>query len=294
MKLYHHLLTLLIAFSTMAVALPACNQEPERDPNKHYADITTDAITCIKAEQAITVNFVQTEGVPHVTVCTKKKLAALPDVHMEGTILVAALKSGANIPESGIEVTVKAPSVNEIIANNAACVNLGDELTLTGELRVTCDNAASVKCKKVACSNMILQADNASLIQLSGIKATNVSAHAVNAASILLDGKTESSHYEMQNERQIHASKLATNNGSKTILPHPEYTANNMPPVPLISSKPKTEPEKTAAEKPAADKNAAGKTDAVKAAPEKPAATQKAADKPEAAKTAEPQPTTPR
>lgn len=231
--LLHLVLALIVSSATLL--LTACNKDAKKDPNKDYTEIQTDAITCIRASKAINVRFKQDEGMPKVTVITKKAVTAAVDVHMEGSILVATIKAGKSIPESGVEVNVIAPSVNEIDADMTAVVNLGDELKLSGDLKVKCNNASNVKCKRLTCNNLVIESSNAGVVQLSNITANNLTARATNSATIMLDGKAANSTIQKGDKTVVFAEKLETKNGRVE-------TVQNTP-IPTSAKKPAAAPK---------------------------------------------------
>lgn len=239
----------LLASILCFTALTSCTQKAKRDPNKAYNELTPDALTAIRVEKAINVRFTQEEGSPSITVVCKKEYAPLLNVHMEGSVLVATYKDkNPQIVESGIDVIVTAPAINEIEVDMAAIVNLGDELKLNGDLRITCNHAGSVKCKKVECNNLILKATNASVIQLAGITANDVSARATNSASIYLEGTTNSSTMQQVFDKQIRFEKLTTKNGHVELVqdtPLPVIEKKGIPQKP-DSAKSSTKPATTA------------------------------------------------
>lgn len=214
--LYAMLATLLCA---AAFVLTSCSGKSKQDPNKTYTEIQADAVTAIRVNKAINVRFKQEKGDPEITVVCKKEYAQYIDVHMEGTVLVATYKPNAKeILESGVEVHVNAPSINEIDVDMAAIVNLGDELKLTGDLRIKCDHAGSVKAKKLTCNNLVLDATNASVIQISNITANSVSAKATNAATMYLEGSANTSSIQQVFEKQIRHERLKTQNGHVELI----------------------------------------------------------------------------
>lgn len=273
MKQLHHLSRLLcsslaLLIGASALLFTSCGGN-KKDPNKDYAEITPDAITCIRASKAITVRFKQDDGTPKVTVVSKKALTSGVDVHMEGSILVATIKNDAPIPTSGVEVIVVAPSVNEIETDMAAVVNLGDELKLSGDLKVKCNHAGNVRCKRLTCNNLLLEATNAGVIQLSSITASDLTARATNSATIMLDGKAVNSTIQKADKTVVYAEKLETKNG------HVETIQNT--PLPAPAKKP--EPSAAKAETPKDSAKTAPKTN--QPAAQKPAekTTQKAGGK---------------
>lgn len=278
--------SLALIISAATLILTSCGGA-KKDPNKDYAEITPDAITCIRASKAITVRFKQDDGKPKITVVSKKALTSSVDVHMEGSILVATIKNDVPIPESGVDVIVVAPSVNEIEADMAAIVNLGDELKLSGDLKIKCNHAGNVKCKRLTCNNLILQATNAGVIQLSSITATDLTARATNSATIMLDGKTVNSTIQKGEKTVVYAEKLETKNGhvetvQNTPLPAPPKKPSapaTKPTVAKDSAKVAQKPVQTSVQK-ATDKSESSKKTGKPASP-------KAADNPTPQKTAD-------
>lgn len=257
--------TLVMLVATATLLFTGCGGS-KKDPNKDYAEITADNITCIRASKAISVRFKQDKGTPKITVITKKALTSSVDVHMEGSILVATIKDGKTIPESGVEVIVIAPSVNEIDADMTAVVNLGEELNLTGDMKIKTNHAANVKCKRLSCNNLFIESTNAGVVQLSSITANNLTARATNSATIMLDGKAANSTIQKGDKTVVYAEKLETKNG------HVETVQNT--PLPAIKKIPGTQ---TASKPAAADTTKAAQKPAQTAA-QKPAQT--AAQKP--------------
>lgn len=212
-----HIITIFSVLLATLVSLPmftsckSCKGEKKPDPNKVTTELETPAITSIKARQAISVKFVQTEeGLPQVTVTSKKAYAEGVDVHMEGTTLVAGYKDGASIPESGVDVVITAPSVSNIEVTDAAIVNLGDELDLNGDLHIVCTSAGNVKCKKIHCQTIDIDASSSSVVQLLAINCNNVNAKAVNTALITLEGKAINTSLTTSHNSEIRISKLKT------------------------------------------------------------------------------------
>lgn len=206
---------------TTLLCIVSCKSKPKQDPNKDYKEIQADAITCIKASDAITVKFTQEEGTPKITVVSKKAYSSQLDVHMEGSILVAGYKPNSQIAELGVEVIVQAPAINEIETDMAAIVNLGDKLELTGDLRIKCDRAGSVKSKKLVCNNLLIETDKASVVQLASIAVNDITAKATRASTIILDGKTNNYHFQQAADNQIVHDKLTTKNGNVKTIPEP-------------------------------------------------------------------------
>lgn len=235
---------------TASLLLTSCGGS-KKDPNKDYAEITTDAITCIRASKAITVRFKQDEGTPQITVVTKKAITSAVDVHMEGSILVATIKADKPIPESGVEVIVVAPSVNEIDADMTAVVNLGEELNLTGDLKIKSNHAANVKCKRLTCNNLVIESTNTGVVQLSNIKTNNLTARATNSATIMLDGKTANSTIQKGDRTVVYAEKLETKNGHVETVQNTPLPAIKKIPGTQTASKPAASDTTKAAQKPA-------------------------------------------
>lgn len=210
----HHIISalyLLLAVVISTSLLSSCKKEKKADPNKITTELQAPAITCIKAQQAISVKFIQTEeGLPQVTITSKKAFAEGVDVHMEGTTLVAGYKDGADIPESGVEVVITAPAVNEIEVSQAAVVNLGDELELNGDLHITCSTAGSIKCKRLHCQTISIDASSSSVVQLSAINCNNIEAKAVSTALINLEGKAINTSLTTGSNGEVRISKLKT------------------------------------------------------------------------------------
>lgn len=227
--------SLVLLIGAASILLASCGDK-KKDPNKDYTEICADAITCIRASKAISVRFKQDDGTPKVTIISKKALTSGVDVHMEGSILVATIKSDAPIPVSGVEVIVTAPSVNEIETDMAAVVNLGDELKLSGDFKVKCNHAGNVKCKRLTCNNLFLEATNAGVIQLSSITATDLIARATNNATIMLDGKATNSTIQKGEKTVVYTEKLETKNG------HIETVQNTPLPAPKKAAAPATQP----------------------------------------------------
>lgn len=225
-----------------ASSLTSCKSKAKQDPNKSYEELQADAITSIKASNAITVKFIQEEGTPQITVVSKKAYTDQLDVHMEGSVLVATYKANAQIAESGVEVIVHAPAINEIETDMAAIVNLGDKLELTGDLRIKCNRAGSVKGKKVACNNLIIETDRAAVVQLGNLEANDITAKAVRASTIVLDGKAISYNFQQAADNQIIHDKLSTKNGDIKIIPDPVDPAD----VPKATAPKGTAPKTTA------------------------------------------------
>lgn len=213
--------TAALLLCTTLLCMASCKSKPKQDPNKDYKEIQADAITCIKAHNAITVKFTQEEGTPKITVVSKKAYTSQLDVHMEGSILVATYKPNSQIAESGVEVIVQAPAINEIETDMAAIVNLGDKLELTGDLRIKCDHAGSVKGKKLTCNNLLLETDRASVVQLTSITVNDITAKATRASTIVLDGKTNNYHFQQAADNQIVHDKLTTKNGNVKLISEP-------------------------------------------------------------------------
>lgn len=225
-----------------ASSLTSCNRKPKQDPNKDYQELQADAITSVKASNAITVKFIQTEGTPQITVVSKKAYTDQLDIHMEGSILVAGYKPNAEIAESGVEVIVQAPAINEIETDMAAIVNLGDKLELTGDLRIKCNHAGSVKGKKVVCNNLLIETDNAAVVQLANLEVNDITAKATRASTVVVDGKTISYNFQQAFENQIVHDKLSTQNGDMKIIPEPVDPAD----VPIATVPKATAPQATA------------------------------------------------
>lgn len=259
-----HLLTIISAtallFATLSIT--SCSKKPKQDPNKSYQELQADAITSIKASKAITVKFIQQEGTPQITVISKKAYTDQIDVHMEGSILVATYKPNAEIAESGVEVVVQAPAINEIEADMAAIVNLGDKLELTGDLRIKCNHAGSVKGKKVKCNNLLIETDNASVVQLSSLTANDITATATRASTIVLEGKTNNCLFKQAAENQIIHDKLNTKNGSTQTIAEPVDPAE--------VKKPATQQKPATTQAPAAQQKPAAKSDSAKTETKKP------------------------
>lgn len=224
----------LLCFTTLAMS--SCKSKMKHDPKKTYTELTADAITAIHVDHAINVRFTQKEGAtPTITTVCRNEYAHLIDVHMNGSVLVATYKNpNGTILDQGVEVIIEAPSVGEIVTDMAATVNLGDELKLNGDLRISCDHAGSVKCKKLTCNNLVLNATNASVIQMSNITANDVSARATNSATMYLEGTTNSSNIQQVFEKQIRTERLTTKNG------HVEYVKDTPLPVLPKQSAPAT------------------------------------------------------
>lgn len=254
----------IVALVGTATLLFASCGGSKKDPNKDYAEISTDAITCIRADKAISIRFKQEEGTPKVTVVTKKALTSAVDVHMEGSILVATIKADKPIPESGVEVIVVAPSVNEIDADMTAVVNLGDELKLSGDLKIKCNHAGNVKCKRLSCNNLVIESTNAGVVQLSNITVNNLSARATNSATLMLDGKAANSTIQKGDKTIVYADKVETKNGhvetvqntplpapaKKPVAPTAKPTANDSAKA-ASEQKPAQKPTQTPTQKPA-------------------------------------------
>lgn len=231
----------LLCFTTLA--LTSCKSKMKHDPKKTYTELTADAITAIHVDHAITVRFTQKEGAtPTITTVCRNEYAHLIDVHMDGSVLVATYKNlQGTILDSGVEVYVEAPSVGEIVTDMAATVNLGEELKLNGDLRISCDHAGNVKCKKITCNNLILNVTNASVIQLNAITANDVSARATNSGRMYLEGTTNTSTIQQVFEQQIRVDRLKTQNG------HVEFVKDTpLPVLPKKDAPAKPQPSDTA------------------------------------------------
>lgn len=214
----YNITTLLLALATLLTVTTSCKSSKKVDPNKVTTEIPVNVLTGIEAHNAITVKFSQTdsEKAPKVTVTCRKSYATNLNVRMEGTTLVASFKGGSNIPESGVEVVVTAPSLNKIVATSAATVNLGDELKLNGDLSITTSSAGSVKGKKVGCQHLSLDASSAAQIQLSDVKCYAVTGRASSAALILLDGEAETTDFQESTAAEIRCPKLTCQHPQRT------------------------------------------------------------------------------
>lgn len=252
-QLSHHTLPAVLGLILFALTLFSCSSKPKRDPNKTYQEISADAFTAIRASKAINVRFKQSkDATPEITIVCKNEYAPYIDVHMEGTVLVATYKRNAKIiADTGVEVLIEAPSINEIEADMAAIVNLGDELKLNGDLRIKCDHAGSVKCKKLSCNNLVLDATNASVMQIANITANDVRAKATNSASIHLEGKANSSTIQQVYDKQIRFERLNTTNGHVEYvhdIPLPEVKKKEVPAAPSpVKAKTAADSTKTSA-----------------------------------------------
>lgn len=249
MKNLHTLCALaatLMVIAASTLALTSCKSKPKADPNKPTTEIKADAVTAIRVTQAINVKFKQAEGAPQITVTCHKDYAENLDVHMEGTTLVAGYRSRSKVATAGVDIVITAPAINDIEATEAAVVNLGDEYKITGDLRIACTKAGSVRCKKLTCQNLNLSAAEASVIQLQGINVANVTARASMASLILLDGKATSCDMLEGSASEIRYPKLETQHNSvntfaeKTDLTTPE-------PAPAAPAKPTAAPTSTTA-----------------------------------------------
>lgn len=201
---------------TALVMLASCKSTKPNDPNKYFGEVHADAVTAIDAHQAISVKYKQAEGAPHITVTCKKTYASQLNIHMEGTTLVAAYKPNARIADAGVEVVLTSPSLSEITATNAAAINLGDEVMLNGDLKITCNTAGSVKCKKVSCKNLTIDASTASLVQLSKIACSTIDAKAATSSLILLDGKVTTATLLEGTSGEIRCPELTIQHGTRT------------------------------------------------------------------------------
>lgn len=284
------LLLVLTALLLFPLVLTSCGKKNKPDPNKSISEIHTDVITGIKVSEAINVKFKQTEeGTPQITITCKKAIAPRLNVHMEGTTLVATYKSGENIVESGVEIIVSAPAITEIEASSAATVNLGDELDINGDLSIVCRSAGSVKCKKLHCQNLIIEAAEASLVQITNANCNNLTTKATTAALVLLEGKTINSSFTTGSGAEIRWSKLESKNPEVVKLKDPEVkkyivpgsakkdTTRRKAPQPTAKPGAANGPAKPAAPKPVAPKpTAPAASPAAPAAPTPPASTQPA------------------
>lgn len=197
----------------LALLATACKSAPKQDPNRPTIEIPVTAITAIEAHEAISVKFVQSDATPKVTVTAKKGHVKNLDIKMVGTTLVAQFKNKRNIPDSGVEVVITAPSLNKITATSAAIVNLGDEFKLNDNLTISTNSAGSVKCRKLECYNLTLNASSASQIILNNLNCQEIHAEASSLALIGLDGKATAAHISENSNAEVRCTQLTTTAG---------------------------------------------------------------------------------
>lgn len=238
MKLTHFI---TVALCCIALALTSSCSKPKKASNKITTEIPASVVTAIEAHDAIVVKYTQTRGSATVNVVCRKEYVQNYDIRVDGTKLIAALKPGASIPTSGIEVNVSSPLIEEIKAENAAIVSLGKEAEFDNNLKITVSSAACVKCKKLTCANLTLSATQASQIQLPRLVCNDITARATQCAAIYLDGQAQevkltAGTCSTINTGKITARSLSTTSIDESALlkPHPKPAA----PKPEVKAQP--------------------------------------------------------
>lgn len=229
----HHFNHRFIALALVVLTIfgaTSCKKRTKHDPNKVYTEIPAAAITGIDVQQAISVRFTQVpEAAPKIEVSCKKEYAPNIDVRMEGTTLVAGYREGTHVAEQGVEITISAPAINSIKVSQAAIVNLGDELKLDGDVKIFSKSAGSVKCKKINCQSIYIDAAEASVIQLSAINCNSIEAQATSSALLLLDGKAINSTMSRDSRSDIRCGKLQSEHTTNTVQPDTTHIAAPKP-----------------------------------------------------------------
>lgn len=203
---------LLILLLISLLTLTACKGK-KVDPNKVVTEIPVNAVTGIEVHQGIQVKFEQTDDTPKITVTCPKHCAQGLNVRMDGTTLVASYKPKAHVPESGVNIEVKAPGISRIVASSGAIINLGDEYAVNGDVSINCSSAANVKAKKFACQNLYLDASSAAQIQLGNVNCANIQGKSSSCALILLDGNATAATFTESSGSEIRCPKLQCANG---------------------------------------------------------------------------------
>lgn len=209
----------LIAIALCCAAQPlftSCSK-PKQTSNKITTEIPATVITSIEARDAVVVKYTQAKGDAQIRFTCKKEYAKNYNVRVEGTKLIASAKPGVAIATSGVEITVSAPLIEEIKAENAAVVNLGKEASFDNNLKITVSRASCVKCKKLECGNLTLSATDASQIQLPSLTCSDITAISTRCAAIYLDGKAQNVRLKVGTRSTISTAKLEARISTTTI-----------------------------------------------------------------------------
>lgn len=210
-----HIIALALCCASLVVTV-SCNK-PKKVSSKITTEIPATVITSIEAHDAIVVKYTQAKGETKVSVVCRKEYVQNYDIRVEGTKLIAAVKPGEAIPSSGVEINVTSPLIEDIKAENAAVVNLGNEASFDNNLKISVSRASCVKCKKLECANLTLNATEASQIQLPHLTCNDITASATNCAAIYLDGKAKEVKFRVGTCSTISSAKLEAHISTTTV-----------------------------------------------------------------------------
>lgn len=220
---------LLIIASAALVTLTSCSRSKSNKPSKVTNEITASVVTAIEAHDGITVRYSQGKGDAAIKVTCPQQYAQELNVRVEGTKLIAAFKPGAAIPTSGVDVTLTAPTIDDISAADGAIVIIGNETTLLAPLSISVQHGACVKSKKLTASNLTLNAEAASQIQFDRLTANDINARATQSATIYLEG---------------HAHDVKLSIGSRSTIRYDKLNHNSLTQISIDETPAKPEPKK--------------------------------------------------